>query len=106
MEDAGSIPTLAAELTFWEKATILHSIYHGVKLRERMSRHYYDTYMMDKKKVAAAALHDVALLDQVVHNKSLLFRDAEASYETAKIGSLRLIPHDALLSDLKRDMPP
>jgi hypothetical protein len=58
---------------------------------------------MDKKKVAAAALHDVVLLDQVVHNKSLLFRDAKASYETAKIGSLRLVPHGALLSDLKRD---
>lgn len=102
-EDVGSIPALAAERTFWEKATILHSIYHGVKLRERMSRHYYDTYMMDKKKVAASALRDVALLDQVVHNKSLLFRDAKASYETAKIGSLRLVPSDALLSDLKRD---
>jgi len=103
VEDVGSIPTLAVKRTFWEKATILHSLYHGSKMRDRMSRHYYDTYMMDTKKVATSALHDVALLDQVVHNKSLLFRDAKASYETAKIGSLRLVPNNALLSSLQRD---
>lgn len=38
-----SIPTLAVERTFWEKATILHALYHGSKMRDRTSRHYYDT---------------------------------------------------------------
>jgi hypothetical protein len=36
VEDVGIIPTLAAERTFWEKATILHSLCHGSKLRDRM----------------------------------------------------------------------
>lgn len=48
-----SIPTLLAERTFWEKITILHSLYYrhqkGKRIGHRMSRHYYDIYMMDKK---------------------------------------------------------
>ncbi|CAL4870033.1 hypothetical protein MMA231_04331 (plasmid) [Asticcacaulis sp. MM231] len=38
--------TLAAERTFWEKATILHALHHGSKMRDRMSRHYYDLHML------------------------------------------------------------
>jgi hypothetical protein len=98
-----SISTLSAERTFWEKVTILHSLYHGSKLRDRMSRHYYDTYMLSQRGIAANALQNPLLLDQVVRNKSLLFRDASASYDTAKIGSLKLIPSEGQLSILERD---
>jgi len=41
-----SVRVLGAERTFWEKATILHAISHGSKLRTRMSRHYYDVFEM------------------------------------------------------------
>ncbi len=58
------IPTLAAERTFWEKATILHSIHYGVKLHDRMSRHYYDTYKLITGGIAEAALQDPSLRDQ------------------------------------------
>ena len=95
--------TLAAERTFWEKATILHSLHHGVRLRDRMSRHYYDTYMLAQKGVAKSALRAPVILENVVRNKSLLWRDAKASYDTAKIGSLKLVPNDEVLSDLKKD---
>ena len=43
--------TLAVERTFWEKATILHALHHGSKMRDRMSRHYYDTYMLARKEL-------------------------------------------------------
>lgn len=102
-EKTCAVPTLSAERSFWEKATILHALYHGAKMRDRMSRHYYDTYRMDQKGITAKALGDVALLEQVVRNKSLFFRDAKASYETAKIGSLRFVPEGALLQTLKKD---
>lgn len=95
--------TLAAERTFWEKATILHSLNHGVRLRDRMSRHYYDTYMLAQKGVAESALRDPALLENVVRNKSLLWRDAKASYDTAKIGSLKILPNTDALPVLKKD---
>ena len=97
------VPTLAVERTFWEKVTILHALYHGAKLLDRMSRHYYDTHMMARQGVTDIALNNPALLEQVVRNKSLLFRDSKASYETAQIGTLRLVPPAALLPILKKD---
>ena len=72
-------------------------------MRNHMSRHYYDIYMMDQKSITATALTSRGLLEQVVRSKSLFFRDAKASYETAKIGSLRLAPHSELLKNLKKD---
>ena len=40
-----NVKTLGVERSFWEKATILHMLYHrdpAKSLGERMSRHYYD----------------------------------------------------------------
>lgn len=98
-----NVHVLAAERTFWEKATILHALHHGTKMRDRMSRHYYDTYMLAQKGVADKALQASALLAQVVRNKSLMFADTKASYDTAVIGSLRLMPKPAMLPELRRD---
>lgn len=97
------VGTLAAHRTFWEKATILHALHHGSKMRDRMSRHYYDTFMLDQHGIADKALLDPDLLESVVHNKSLLFRDAKASYDTAVIGSLKLLPTDEQRTHLKQD---
>ena len=97
------VSMLGAERTFWEKATILHSLYHGVKLNDRMSRHYYDTFMLDQKGIADSAIQAPALLEQVVQNKSLMFKDNKASYETAEIGSLKLLPTEEQLNILKDD---
>lgn len=100
---ATEIPTLAATRTFWEKATILHALHHSGKLRDGLSRHYYDTLMLDRAGIAEEARHDPELLAQVVRNKSLMFADRSASYETAIIGSLRLLPSDEITEALKRD---
>lgn len=97
------VGTLAAHRTFWEKATILHALHHGSKMRDRMSRHYYDTFMLDQHGVADKALLNPDLLESVVHNKSLLFRDTKASYDTAVIGSLKLLPTDEQRLPLKQD---
>lgn len=98
-----SVATLAAERTFWEKATILHALHHGSKLRDRMSRHYYDTFVMAEKGVADMALNQPELLQQVVQNKSLMFRDNKASYGTATMAELKLTPTDDMLPVLKKD---
>lgn len=98
-----NVGTLAAHRTFWEKATILHALHHGSKMRDRMSRHYYDTFMLDRHGIADKALLNPDLLESVVHNKSLLFRDAKASYDTAVIGSLKLLPTDEQRLPLKQD---
>lgn len=95
--------TLSVTRSFWEKVTILHALCHGSKMRDRMSRHYYDTFMMDQKGVTEEALTDTALLDLVVQNKATFFRDPRASYDTAKIGTLRLVPEGETLQALKKD---
>lgn len=95
--------TLSVTRSFWEKVTILHALCHGSKMKERMSRHYYDTFMMDQKGVTEEALADTALLDLVVQNKTLFFRDPRASYNTAQIGTLRLVPEGETLQALKKD---
>lgn len=102
-EPSCEVVTLGVDRTFWEKVTILHALHHGFKMRDRMSRHYYDTYVLYKSGVAEDAVKDVSLLEHVVRNKSLLFRDAKASYETAVPGSIKLLPKEDQLSVLKSD---
>ena len=68
-----------------------------------MSRHYYDTLMLAHKGIADEAQRQPNLLARVVHNKSLMFADNSASYETAVLGSLRLTPSEEIKSLLKED---
>ena len=98
-----TVPTLSVTRTFWEKVTILHALHHGSKLREGMSRHYYDSFMLAEKGIATMALATPALLEQVVRNKSVMFADNKASYDTAKLGTLRLTPTDDVRTKLRGD---
>jgi len=100
---ATAVPTLAVERTFWEKVTILHALFHNGKLRAGMSRHYYDVLMLDEAGITSAALKRADLLDDVVRNKSIMFADRSASYESAVRGSLRLVPAPTMERDLRSD---
>lgn len=97
------VSTLSVLRSFWEKVTILHALHHGTKLLPEMSRHYYDTMMLAAKGVDDAAKERPDLLAKVVLNKSLMFADNKASYGTAMIGSLRLVPTDDLRARLADD---
>ena len=97
------VSTLSAIRTFFEKATILHSLHHGSNLRPRMSRHYYDTCMMVRGGILEMAQQEPAILASVVKNKSILFKDTKASYETATFGTLMLIPPEKIITELKDD---
>lgn len=101
-----SVRVLAAERTFWEKATILHMIYHYPKDKNvppRMSRHYYDLFAMADSSVYKKSLEKISLLKHVSDHKSLFFKANWAHYEEAKPGSLRLVPPDDQISQLKTD---
>jgi hypothetical protein len=101
------VRVLGAERTFWEKATILHAISHGSKLRARMSRHYYDVGEMVGTSIYTKAIQNIDLLIKVAEHKALFFKDSKAHYDLAKPGSLRLMPleeHLALLNDDYRQM--
>jgi len=100
------IKVLAAERTFWEKATILHMLYHlpmGKPFPTRMSRHYYDLYMLLRSPVKNLALKNLDLLGRVAAHKAVFFRAASAKYDEARQGTLRLAPPDTRKADLKSD---
>ncbi|MGA1842778.1 MAG: nucleotidyl transferase AbiEii/AbiGii toxin family protein [bacterium] len=106
MIEGTSVRVLAAQRTFWEKATILHMIYHypeGKNVPPRMSRHYYDLFAMVDTAIYEKSLKKIALLKNVSEHKSLFFRANWAHYEEAKPGSLRLVPRDDQISQLKTD---
>jgi hypothetical protein len=105
-EPAGRVVALEMERTFWEKATILHAEYHrppDKPMRSRLSRDCYDLCQMAEHPAGQRAMKDLALLARVVRHKRTYFQSTWANYETAKPGSLRLVPPDHRLPNLRAD---
>ena len=100
------VRVLAAERTFWEKATVLHMWHHAPadkRFRDRQSRHYYDVVLLYEHELGKAALRDTELLLKVARHKEVFFPAAWARYADARPGSLRLVPPDARLPELEQD---
>ena len=90
-----TVRVLAAERTFWEKATILHQLAHRPPekaLSDRTSRHYADLAALARSDLRSRALARPDLLAAVAEHKSRLFRDPKARYEDARPGTLVLTP--------------
>lgn len=100
------VVALEIERTFWEKATILHTEYYrpaDKPMRSRLSRDCYDVCCMATYPAGRRAMEDLDLLARVVRHKRTYFQSAWANYDAAKPGSLRLVPADSRLADLKAD---
>jgi len=101
-----NVRVLSAERTFWEKATILHMWHYAPQdkqFRDRQSRHYYDLAMLAKHDIGTRAFASKDLLVQVAKHKSVFFQSGWASYDTAKPGTLRLLPKPDRIDALRRD---
>jgi len=75
--EGAPVRVLAAERTFWEKATILHMIHNypeGKNVPPRMSRHYYDLFAMVDTPIYKKSLEKIALLKDVSEHKALFFK--------------------------------
>ncbi len=71
---------MAAERTFWEKATAAHVYCLQGRLRgERYSRHWYDLAAIAKTPHLAAACADHALAQAVAKHKSVFFIEKDAT---------------------------
>ena len=100
------VKVVAAERTFWEKATILHMWFHAGaerKLGERQSRHYYDVAQMYERGIGKAAIRDLDLLKAVARHKSVFFARAWAKFAEAVPGTLRLVPPNDRMAELEGD---
>jgi hypothetical protein len=105
-EPAAAVKVLAAERTFWEKATVLHSWHHAPAEKGfsgRQSRHYYDVVQLYEGGVGKKALGQTDLLLAVAKHKKVFFAAAWARYDEAKPGSLRLVPPESRLAELEDD---
>jgi len=104
-EAAFEVRTLHIHRTFWEKATILHSLAHGgaAKVRPRMARHYYDLVQIAASDEGVGALERLDLLSAVAQHKQRFFPSGWASYESAAPGTLRLAPPQDVAKELRRD---
>lgn len=100
------VVALEFERTFWEKATILHAEYHrpsAQPIGDRFARHYADFAALWRHHDGRAAAACFDLLERVRIHKSRFFASSWAHYETAIPGTLRLVPPDARLPELRRD---
>ena len=69
----------------------------------RYARHYYDLYQMSNSDVKEKAFSRKELLKQDITFKLKFYYARNASYETAQIGTVRLVPDDAAIKDLSID---
>ena len=100
---------MAAERTFWEKATAAHVYCLQGRLRgDRYSRHWYDLAALAKTTHFASAASDYELARQVAEHKSMFFAEKDVDggkvdYFQATSGDLRLIPQGPSLDALEKD---
>lgn len=100
------VTVLTARRTFWEKATALHAEAHRPAEKPTppsFSRHYYDLAMLLDTEDGRAAAVDFDLLGHVARHKTVYFASGWASYDTAKPGTLRLLPPATRLDELRTD---
>ena len=93
----------ALNALFWEKATLLHAVFHSGKMPLRLSRHHYDLARLYWHEYGQLAMKDFGLLASVVEHKKIFFREAAARYDLAKPGSLRVCPPDVHVAQIRSD---
>ena len=100
---------MAAERTFWEKATAAHVYCRQGRLRgERYARHWYDLVALARSQYFESAVGSQALALQVAQHKAIFFAEKDAAgnpidYTRAVSGALQLIPDGASRSALEND---
>ena len=102
-QPTAEVHVLRPERTFWEKATLLHAVYHSGKTAPRVSRHCYDLARLYRHEYGQNAITDFGLLSSVVEHKKIFFREAAARYDLAKPGSLRVCPPEDRLGRIRTD---
>lgn len=100
------INTLSPIRTFWEKVTLIHVECHRERLHqtpERLSRHWYDLYMLNHSHIGVEALDRLDILNSVLEYKRAFFNASYANYDDCQKGKLRLIPSSENQEALAKD---
>lgn len=100
------VNTLSPIRTYFEKATLMHVECHRdhmTKTAERLSRHWYDLFMLNNSWVGKQALTQGEILTNVIEHKKAFFNSSYAHYDDCLLGKFCLIPEDTYLQNLKDD---
>lgn len=100
------VNTLSPIRTFWEKSTLMHVECNRDRLidsPERLSRHWYDLFMLYNSWVGEKALLDTNLLKNVLAHKKSFYNASYANYDDCLSGKFRLIPSTLTLKSLQQD---
>lgn len=99
------VTVLAAERTFWEKATLIHVECHrGVREgAQRLSRHWFDLMQLSNHEVGTIAMSDFNLLQDVIDLKSVFYNSGHANYDKCLSGDFILVPGKSCLNQLRND---
>ncbi len=99
------VRTVMAKRTFWEKALLLHeeNCRSERRIRDRLSRHYYDLWSMSEKGVDKEAIDDVELFKRVVDHRRVFFKVGSVDYDEMIQGQLRICPPQERLAEWEKD---
>ena len=100
------VRTVLPERTFWEKATILHHEANRPKelaIPKRYARHYYDLVSIANSPYKERAFNKHELLEKVVQFKQKFYPRKWAKYEEATVETIRLMPDEYRLKEIKED---
>ena len=100
-----TVAVLAPERTYWEKATLIHAECNREKVKanaDRLSRHWYDLFQLNRSEIGSSALANPKLLEEVVNQKNVIYYSKWAKYADC-LGSIRLIPDDTSVRALEED---
>ncbi|MCY3674297.1 MAG: nucleotidyl transferase AbiEii/AbiGii toxin family protein [Rhodobacteraceae bacterium] len=103
---SGSVVVLSPERTFWEKATLIHVECHRKEFKSdanRLSRHWYDLWMLAKHDVGKAAIKNYNLLEDVVRHKRIFYHYGFVDYNDCLDNRLCLVPEETATILLQED---
>jgi hypothetical protein len=105
-----NVPTVVARRTFWDKILIAHELKdrHSKLLpltlhNERVSRHYYDLYMLIRSGVAAANKAQLALVRECQRYSAIFYPNDGVDISDALPGSFDIVPDAQMQRALARD---
>lgn len=97
-----SIPTVAVCRTFWEKITALHYANHRKDL-SRLSRHYYDIFMIAKSAMKQDVLSQSDLFRKIVDFDKWYYPAQGVDYQTLTTQTVNLRPNAETEAALRKD---
>ena len=105
-----NVTTVDAERTLWDKVVILHGLRNWFNKRgelrgggQRLSRHYYDLFMLLTSEMGQKALEDRKLGADCVEHARMFFDRPDYNLAEAKPPTFSIRPEGEMIDVLRRD---